>query len=103
MLSEMAERYPNNYLLVVCDGASSHKISSEGLPSNVRLKSLPPYSPQLNPQENIWDDMREKFFYNRAFNSLDGVEDKLIEACNHYENNLAIVKSITGWSWIVSC
>jgi len=103
MLEEMARRYPDNYLLIVCDGASAHKIGSEELPSNVRLASLPPYSPQLNPQENMWDDMREKFFHNLAFNSLDAVEDRLMTACNYYENSPAIVKSISGWDWIVSC
>lgn len=103
MLEEMSKRYPNNYLLVVCDGASAHKLTKEELPSNIELASLPPYSPQLNPQENIWDDMREKFFYNVAFNSLGAVEDRLVDACNHYERNPAIVKSISGWDWIVSC
>lgn len=103
MLGEMARRYPDNYLLVVCDGASAHKIGAEELPSNVRLTSLPPYSPQLNPQENMWDDMREKFFYNMAFYSMDAVENQLVNACNYYENNPAVVRSITGWDWILSC
>lgn len=79
------------------------RLGREALPSNVKLVSLPPYSPELNPQENMWDNMREKFFHNIAFESLDGVEDKLVESCNHYEGNLAIVKSISGWNWIVSC
>jgi transposase len=103
MIGEMAERYPNNYLLVICDGASAHKIASNELPGNIKLAFLPAYSPQLNPQENMWDDMREKFFHNLAFSSLDGVEDKLVEACNYYEDNLEIVKSISGWNWILSC
>lgn len=103
MLQETASRYPDNYLLIVCDGAAAHKIKNEALPSNIKLVSLPPYSPQLNPQENIWDDMREKFFYNVAFNSIDAVEDRLVEACNYYENNTSIVKSISGWNWILSC
>lgn len=103
MLEEMARRYPDNYLLVICDGASAHNINEALLPSNVKLASLPPYSPQLNPQENIWDDMREKFFYNLTFNSMDVVEDRLVTACNYYENNPDIVKSISGWDWIVSC
>lgn len=61
------------------------------------------YNLQLNPQENMWDDMREKFFHNLAFNSLDAVEDRLVDACTYYENNPSIVKSISGWNWIVSC
>lgn len=103
MLQEMAERYKDNFLLMVCDGAASHKIKAELLPDNIQLIYLPPYSPQLNPQENIWDDMREKFFYNLAFNSMNAVENQLISACNYYENNPAIVKSITAWNWIITC
>jgi hypothetical protein len=101
MLEEISKRYKDNYLLIVCDGAAAHKIDQESLPDNIELAYLPPYSPQLNPQENIWDDMREKFFYNLAFDSMDSVEEQLITACNHYENNPAIVKSISGWDWIV--
>ncbi len=33
------------------------------------VRTLPPYSPQLNPVENIWDDRREKFFANIVFES----------------------------------
>ena len=102
MLEEMANRYPNNHLLVVCDGASAHKIDSGELPGNLQLVSLPPYCPQLNPQENMWDDMREKFFCNVAFNSMEAVEDRLVDACNYYEGNRQIVKSISGWNWIIS-
>lgn len=103
MLQEMAERYKDNFLLVICDGASAHKIDKELLPDNIKLTYLPPYSPQLNPQEYIWDDMREKFFYNLAFDSMNAVENQLITACNYYENNPAIVKSISAWNWIISC
>ncbi|WP_425360524.1 MULTISPECIES: IS630 family transposase [unclassified Candidatus Tisiphia] len=103
MLQEMAKRYKDNFLLVVCDGAAAHKLDKELLPNNIKLAYLPPYSPQLNPQENIWDDMREKFFYNLAFDSMNAIENQLITACNYYENNPAIVKSICAWNWIVSC
>ncbi|WP_410520937.1 transposase [Candidatus Tisiphia endosymbiont of Dioctria rufipes] len=60
----------------------------------MQLTFLPPYSPQLNPQENIWDDMREKFFYNVVFSSMNGVDSILIDACNHYENNPSVLKPI---------
>lgn len=103
MVKEISQRYMDHYLLIVCDGASAHKLSEEELPSNVQLALLPPYCPQLNPQENVWDDMREKFFYNIAFDSLNAVEDRLVEACNYYEANPKILQSISGWNWIVSC
>jgi transposase len=101
MLNELANRYSNNLLLIIYDGASSHKI--EGIAENIIIKHLPPYSPQLNPQENIWDDMREKFFHNIAFDSMTAVENKLGDACLYYENNPATVYSITAWNWILNC
>ncbi|WP_425287017.1 transposase [Nitrosomonas communis] len=44
------------------------------MPHNLRLLMLPPYSPELNPAENLWDELREKSFHNRVFDSLDAFE-----------------------------
>ena len=44
------------------------------LADNMRILSLPPYSPELNPQKHVWGELREKFFHNRAFDSLDALE-----------------------------
>jgi transposase len=72
------------------------------LPDNLRLHFLPPYSPELNPQEHLWDELREKFFHNRAFESLDALEDQLVEGLRQLEMLPARVQSITGWEWIIS-
>ena len=48
----------------------------------------------------MWDEMREKFFTNLVFDSMDAVEDKLEEAMIYYDKNKEIVKSITGFKWI---
>ncbi len=61
---------------------------------------MPPYSPELNPVEHIWDDLREKYFHNRAFDSLDALEDHLVVALQIFEADSARVKSITAWPWI---
>ena len=50
------------------------------MPVNLKLLFLPPYSPELNPQEHIWDELREKSFHNKTFASLDLLEDHLVEA-----------------------
>jgi transposase len=71
------------------------------VPTNVTLEFLPPYSPELNPQENIWDEIREKIFKNYALKSMDKVCDKLMEAALYIERNPKIVKSITSFSYIV--
>jgi transposase len=41
------------------------------IPDNIRLLALPPYAPELNPQEHVWDELREKEFPNRVFSHLD--------------------------------
>ena len=48
----------------------------------------------------MWDEMREKFFTNLVFDSMDTVEDKIEEAMIYYDKNKGIVKSITGFKWI---
>jgi transposase len=40
---------------------------------------LPPYSPELTPKENLWDEIREKIFKNYALKSIDAVRAKLKE------------------------
>ena len=101
-LQELSNRYQENYLLVVWDGAPCHSKDVLTVPNNIMVVTLPPYSPQLNPAENNWDDMREKFFPNIIFDSMDALEQRLITACQFYEKNPEIIKSIAGWKWITN-
>ena len=45
---------PGFHAIVVVDGASWHKTPSLLVPDNLTLVVLPPYSPELNPQERVW-------------------------------------------------
>ena len=101
-LKELSVRHKDEFVLLICDKAPNHSIKGLEIPKNIIIFHLPPYSPELNPSENMWDDMREKYFVNYTFNSMDAVEEKLIEASLFYERNPKTVKSITGWNWIVN-
>jgi putative transposase len=101
-IDELAARYRNERIIMILDGAGWHKSSEIRLPDNLRLLSLPPYAPELNPVEHIWDDLREKHFHNRVFDSLDALENHLVTALLAYENNAQYVASITGWQWIIN-
>jgi transposase len=63
--------------------------------------SLPPYSPELNPKENPWDEIREKIFKNYTLKSIDAVRAKLKQAILYIERNPKTVKSITSFPYIV--
>ena len=69
-------------------------------PTNIILHLLPPYSPELNPQENLWDEIREKIFKNYALKSMDDVNAKLDEAAFYIERNPTLVRSITSFPYI---
>jgi len=101
-LAEVAQRHSQDYILMVLDGAGWHRARELVTPSNMRLVFLPPYSPELNPMEHVWEEIREKWFPNLVFNSLEGVEDRLVQAVLHLESHRQIVASITGFDWVVN-
>jgi transposase len=102
-LAEVARRHPDEFILMFLDGAGWHRANSLVIPEIMRLEALPPYSPQLNPMEHIWDEVREKWFANEVFDSLDGVEDRLLEALVALEGDQNLVASTTGFNWIINC
>ena len=99
-LKELSIRHMDEFILLICDKAPCHSKGTLNVPENIRLSYLPPYCPELNPSENMWDEIREKFFTNLVFDSLDAVMDKLEEAMIFYQQSPQIVKSITSFNWI---
>ena len=89
-------------MVMVVDGASSHVAKDLLIPENIRLHRLPGYSPQLNPQEHLWDEIREKEFPNRVFADMAGVVRQLETGLPRLAADTGRVRSITAWPWIVS-
>ena len=79
------------------DGSSAHSLKGLTVPDNMTIEKIPPYSPDVNPSENIWGEIREKFFGNIAFDSMGAAEDRLVEATKYYESHQEIIQSIAGW------
>jgi len=72
-LQQVSERFPEDFILMIMDKAAWHTSKKLSLPENIKTAFLPPYSPQLNPVEHLWKEIREKFFGNRVFKSIDAV------------------------------
>lgn len=100
-IDEVSERCSEENILMVLDGASWHKSQGIKLPPNLKLHFVPSYSPELNPQEHVWDELREKHFHNKAFENMDAREEDLVKELQTLESNHQRVKSITGWEWII--
>lgn len=101
-LREISNRYPEEQILMFLDSASWHKANELIIPDNIDLTPLPPYSPQLNPMENMWEEIREKGFKNKMFLSLDSVEDQLMKTLRSMEEDTKRNASIAGFKWIIN-
>ena len=99
-LAEVSERHANEFIVMVLDGAGWHRAKRLQVPANMRLIPLPPWSPPLNPVEHLWEEVREKWFANRVFNSLSAVEEQLMAALKTLEEDALRVASLTGFDWI---
>ena len=87
---------------MLLDGAGWHTAHTVVVPENMRLVPLPPYSPELNPTEHVWDILREQCFANLVFDAMDGVEDQLVTALAALEADPPRVQRSTGIPWIIT-
>ena len=101
-LAEVAQRHANEFIMMVMDQAGWHLAGDLVVPGNMRLICLPPYSPELNPAEHLWEAVREDYFANHVFADLDAVEAALIKGLLALESNPDRTQSMTGFDWITS-
>ena len=67
---------PGAHAVVTLDGAGWHQTGGKlRVPDNISLLPLPPYSPELNPVENVWQFLRQNQLSNRVFETYDAIVD----------------------------
>jgi transposase len=99
-LEELSRRYPDHHLLVVLDGAPSHRSERMVLPENISFLRLPPSSPELDPAERWFQEFRRSLS-NRAFESVALIQDALSETLRPYWERPSLLKRLTGYTWWV--
>lgn len=90
---------PGNHAVVVLDGAGWHRSKALERPANVSLLHLPPYSPELNPVEQVFDYLRSNFLSNRLFPKVEDVQAAMQDAWMAFETDLERIASVTKRSW----
>jgi transposase len=93
--------YKDYRVILVADQASWHKSASIKKDDHLRFIFLPPASPELNPAEHLWDHVREKYFANRTFDSIDDMEIKLERAFHDVYLDKDTIRSLTSFSWLM--
>ena len=85
--------------MLVLDGAGWHGSAALDLPDNLSLLTLPPYSPELNPVENVWAYLRANKLAITVFNTYDDIVDACCKAWNFFANDPVAITSITSRTW----
>ena len=97
-LRELSLAYPDKYIVLMCDNAVWHRAKSLSVPDNIMILFIPPYTPEMNPLEQVWAYLRLHGFVNRVFQTLERVVDQLCDQiCALTESQ---VRSITHREWL---
>lgn len=92
---------PGAHAVVSLDGAGWHQQGGRlKVPDNISLLQLPPYSPELNPQENVWQFLRQNYLANRVFDSYEAIVDACCDAWNKFTAKPERITSIATRDWV---
>ena len=100
-LRELSKYFPNDFIVLLCDRAGWHGSKTSLIPSNIWIANIPPYTPEMNPMEQIWRELRTQGFRNEVFQTLDKVDDRLCDTIRDLSPET--VKSICGRQWLLEC
>ena len=88
------------HCLLICDGAGWHQPGGAlEVPDNITLLALPPYSPELNPMENIWADLRANTLCGRVRDTYGAIIDACRAAWEFLIKDPDRIRSIGQREW----
>ena len=94
-LEHVSSTFAKYFVVMQVDQAGWHQAKELKIPANMRLIAQPAYSPELNPVEHVWEEVREKHLANLALASLDEVIDKVCDGLNQLEADPERLRSMT--------
>ena len=88
------------HAVLVLDGAGWHQKAAElSVPDNITLLSLPPYAPELNPMENVWQYLRANKLCNLVWNTYDDIVEACRKAWQFLTDEPDAIRSIGTRAW----
>ena len=92
---------PGNQAVVVFDRAAWHTTKKLCLPKNISLLPLPAASPELNPTEQVWQVLRDRYLGNRCFDSYEHILDSCCNAWNAFTSIAGSVRALCSRAWAI--
>jgi hypothetical protein len=100
-LVELARAVPSGtHAVLVLDRAGWHLSADLAVPTNLTLVHLPPYSPELNPIEKVWQYLRDRHLSHRVLAGYEAVLDAACQAWNAVRAEPGRLRSLTSFSWL---
>lgn len=96
-LEHVSQSLENYFIVMQVDQAGWHRSKELRVPANIRLIEQPAYSPEVNPVEHLWEDLREKYLHNRLFSSLDSLIDVLCQGLNELTEDKERLRSMMSF------
>lgn len=96
-LEHVSQAYAHYFIVMQVDQAGWHRSKELSVPANIRLIQQPAYSPEVNPVEHLWEELREKYLHNRVFSSLDLLIEELCRGLNELTDDKARVTSMMSF------
>lgn len=92
---------PNEHVAMVLDQAGWHGALALRVPECITFVPLPPYSPELNPVEWVWEYMKERFLSLRLLNDYDAIAEAVCKAWNRLLGETGRITSLCSHPWIM--
>lgn len=99
-LDEYSKTIPQNkFVALVVDGAGWHRSHDLKIPSNMCFVLLPPYSPELNPIEQLWSKLKQGWLANRCFKNYEDIVRAAAHAWKSFTGKQNAIKKLCSRSW----
>lgn len=92
---------PGNHGVLVLDRAAWHTTKKLHLPKNISLLSLPAAAPELNPTEQVWQVLRDRYLANRCFDSHEHILESCCEAWNTFTSRAGAIRQLCSREWAI--
>lgn len=89
------------HVALVLDNAGWHTANKLVIPENITLIPLPPYSPELNAMEQVWEWIKKHHLSNQCYENYEAIVEKVCQAWNDFSNNKKLVQSLCSRKWLV--
>jgi DDE superfamily endonuclease len=93
---------PDVHAVLIWDGAGFHTSGSLEVPENVTLVKLPPYSPELNPIENLWHYLRSHYWSNRTYADWESLKQAAAEGLLAVGNDAERIKTVCAAPYVTA-